>query len=164
MSASDDTTDKPSSPGNQPISAPSRGPARAKRRLPAATLDYGAAMSRLDVLVLDPDRARGAAVHDELERRGRSVVVVHAARDAARVCEGMRPVVLFVSLVGLSSEELTQTEEVVRSPGGDKMALLSYVCGDEAVQASEGGPPVLKQPTVPALVDELAKRWPQPAF
>ncbi|MEQ9324971.1 MAG: hypothetical protein RIF41_37735, partial [Polyangiaceae bacterium] len=92
MSASDDTTDKPSSPGNQPISAPSRGPARAKRRLPAATLDYGAAMSRLDVLVLDPDRARGAAVHDELERRGRSVVVVHAARDAARVCEGMRPV------------------------------------------------------------------------
>lgn len=164
MSASDDTHDKPSSPGNQPVSAPSRSPARAKRRLPAATLDYGAAMSRLDVLVLDVDKERAEAVQDELKRRGRSVVVVHAATEAARVCEGMRPVVLFVSQQGLSPEELEQIESVVRSPGGDKIALLSYVCGEEAVKATEGGPPVLKQPTPAALVDELARRWPQPAF
>lgn len=132
--------------------------------MPAATLDYGAAMNRLDVLLLDTDRERGTALREELQRRGRSVVVVDGATDAARVCEGMRPVVLFVSLVGLSADELSDIESVVRSPGGDKIALLSYVCGDDAVSASEGGPPVLKRPTPAALVDELAKRWPEPAF
>lgn len=164
MSAPDDTNDKPSSPGSQPISAPSRSPVRSKRRMPAATLDYGAAMTRLDVLLIDPDEGRGAAIRDELKRRGRSAAAVRSADDAVRVCEGMRPVVVLASLVGLSDEELEQVESVVRSPGGDKMALLSYVCGDQDVSAREGGPPLLEEPTPESLVDELAKRWPEPAF
>ena len=160
----DDSSDKPSAPGSNPISAPGRGPLRSKRRLPAATLDYGAAMSRLDVLLLDADPERSVALRDGLKRRGRSVVVAASTAEAARVCEGMRPVVLLASLAGLSSEGLDELEGVVRSPGGDKIALLAFVCGDEGVAVPEGGPPVLNQATPAAIIDELARRWPEPAF
>jgi hypothetical protein len=159
---SSDDRDNPSAPGSNPISAPSRTPARSKRRMPAATLDYGAAMNRLDVLLLDADGARAGSVKGELTGRGRSVVIVKDASEATRVCEGMRPVVLLVALSALSDGDLTTLEEVVRSPGGDKIALLAFDAG--AKSAPEGGPPVLSETTPKALVDELARRWPSPAF
>jgi len=158
MSSPDDPRSKqPSSPG---VSAPARVPGRTKRRFPAATLDYGSAANRLDVLLLDADPVRGPALRAELESRDRAAVVVRTHQDAIRVCEGMRPVVLLASLAALSAGALEALEATVRSPGGRKIALLAFLCGDEAAAPPEGGPPVLDRPTPSTLVDELESRWP----